>query len=185
MVLKILEYLDFKTLVRCSQLNKRFNAITRDSKLYRSLNLKPYWNYVNDTTLRYLQERCTHLERIDLSWSCDTKISSKVFIHFLCNRGGKLTHLRLNNCNFVDRNVIIEISMNCPHLKGTTEVKYRKSSIIIDWCFFFFFLRVVPSKLHPTHERRVSGPWELEMSRTPRIIQHQCLLDGFDKNNPK
>ena len=131
MVLTILEYLDFKTLVRCSQVNKRFNAITRDFKLYRSLNLKPYWNCVNDTTLRFLQERCTHLKRIDLSWSCGTKISTKVFVDFLRNCSSKLTHLRLNNCSFVDNNVIFEISKNCRHLKGTAIVKYRKLFFII------------------------------------------------------
>ena len=117
--MKILEYLDLKTLVRCSQVDKLFNTITRDFKLYRSLNLKPYWNCVDPTTLLYLQERCTHLKRIDLSWSCCTKISSEVFIDFLRNCGGELTHLRLNNCGFVEDDVIVAISIHCPHLKGT------------------------------------------------------------------
>ena len=125
----ILGYLDLKTLVRCSQLNSRFKRIIRDFKLYRSLNLKPYWDCVNDSTLRYLQERCSRLTRLDLSWSCGTKISSKAVVDFLRNCGGKLTHLRLSNCSFVDNSVIYEISINCPHLKGTAKVKCKKLSL--------------------------------------------------------
>ena len=119
MLLKILGYLDFKSLVRCSQLNNRFNLITRDKKLHRSLNLKPYWNCIDDTTIRYLEERCNGLKRIDLSW-CNN-ISAESFITFLRKCGEGLTHLRLNVCDFVTHKVINAIAKNCPHLKGTTK----------------------------------------------------------------
>ena len=120
-MLEILGYLDFKSLVRCSRLNKRFNVITRDETLYKRLNLKPYWNCIDDTTLRYLEERCGGLERIDLSWSCRTKISSGALISLLRKCGEGLTHLRLNACEFVTSEIINEIAANCLRLKGTTK----------------------------------------------------------------
>ena len=120
-MLEILEYLDFKSLVRCSQVNNRFNLITRDKKLHRSLNLRPYWNCINDTALRCLTERCNGFKRLDLSWCGHTKLSPQTFINFLRKCGEGLTHLRLNSCDFVTREVIEEIAKNCLHLKGTTK----------------------------------------------------------------
>ena len=137
-MLQILGNLDFKSLVRCSQLNKRFNAITRDTKLYTSLNLKPYWNCIDDTTLRFLEERCNGLKRIDLSWTNNTNISSQTFIRFLRKCCGGLTHLRLNACDFVTRDVIKEISKICSHLKGIT--KFVPETFCKTKTFFLRFL---------------------------------------------
>ena len=95
--------------------------ITRDKQLNRSLNLKPYWNYIDDKTFNYLEKRCNGLKRIDLSWCGATKISSQMFVKFLRKCGEGLTHLRLNACDFVRDNVFEVIASKCPHLKGTTK----------------------------------------------------------------
>ena len=121
MLLKIFGYLDLKTLIRCSQLNKRFNALAQDKKFYRSLNLKPYWNYVDDRTLHFLEKRCHRLKRMDLSWCGGPRLYPQTFINFLEKCGEELTHLRLNTCGIATKKVIKAITENCPHLKGTTK----------------------------------------------------------------
>ena len=92
--------------------------ITRNKLLYRSLNLKPYWNCIDDTTLRYLEERCNGLKRIDMSWCGNTRISAGTFISLLRTCGEELTHLRLNHCDFATHDVLEAIGEYCPHLTG-------------------------------------------------------------------
>ncbi|XP_066596983.1 F-box/LRR-repeat protein 4 isoform X2 [Prorops nasuta] len=120
-VLKILKYLDIKSLCRLCRVNKHFNNIAQDALLYTSLNLKPYWHCLNSNALDYLLPRCQYLQRLDLSWCGNYgMIKYDDVTRFISAFGSSLTHLRLNCCQFVNDNVIFEISRTCKNLKGIT-----------------------------------------------------------------
>ncbi|XP_057336309.1 F-box/LRR-repeat protein 4 [Microplitis mediator] len=117
-VLKILKNLDLKSLCRICRVNKYFNVIARDSLLYTSLNLKPYWNCIDTSALNFITPRCKYLQRLDLSWCGNyDSITSHNFIDFINSCGSLLTHLRLNCCRFVNDHVVSEISHVCKNLK--------------------------------------------------------------------
>lgn len=121
MLLKILRYLDLRSLCRCSQVNRRFRCVTQDASLYASLNLKAYWHCVNFVALKALSYRCKYLSHLDLSWcGSDDAITPEDFKYFLSACGSRLTHLRLYCCEFVDDSVVEKISSTCTNLKGTT-----------------------------------------------------------------
>ena len=117
-VLKILKNLDLKSLCRLCRVNRHFNNIARDALLYTSLNLKPYWHCLDTSALNCLALRCHYLQRLDLSWCGNyNMIKYKDFTDFLHTSGTLLTHLRLNCCQFVNDEVIFEISKVCKNLK--------------------------------------------------------------------
>lgn len=111
--------MDLKSLCRLCRVNRHFNNIARDALLYTSLNLKPYWHCLDTSALNCLALRCHYLQRLDLSWCGNyNMIKYKDFIDFLHTSGTLLTHLRLNCCQFVNDEVILEISKVCKNLKG-------------------------------------------------------------------
>nr|XP_012134778.1 PREDICTED: F-box/LRR-repeat protein 4-like [Megachile rotundata] len=117
-VLKILNNLDLKSLCRLCRVNRHFNNIARDALLYTSLNLKPYWYCLDTSALNCLAPRCHYLQQLDFSWCGNYNlIKYQEFIHFLHMSGTLLTHLRLNCCQFVNDEVIFEISKVCKNLK--------------------------------------------------------------------
>ncbi|XP_076163668.1 F box and leucine-rich-repeat gene 4 [Ptiloglossa arizonensis] len=117
-VLKILKYLDLKSLCCLCRVNRHFNNIARDALLYTSLNLKPYWYCLDTSALNCLAPRCQYLQQLDLSWCGNYKmIKYQDFVHFLHSSGTLLTHLRLNCCQFVNDAIILEISKVCKNLK--------------------------------------------------------------------
>lgn len=118
-MLKILKNLDLKSLCRLCRVNKHFNNIARDTLLYTSLNLKPYWHCLDTQTLNNLALRCQYLRQLDLSW-CGNYDMFKYqnVVNFLSTCGSLLTHLRLNSCHFVNDIVISEVSKICKNLKG-------------------------------------------------------------------
>ncbi|KAK6618314.1 hypothetical protein RUM44_002766 [Polyplax serrata] len=67
-ILKILGYLDLVTLRRCAHLNKHFHSLCNDSFLYTHLSLQPYWNKLSNSALLSLASKCSHLQKLDLSW---------------------------------------------------------------------------------------------------------------------
>ncbi|XP_053971884.1 F-box/LRR-repeat protein 4 [Hylaeus volcanicus] len=117
-VLKILKYLDLRSLCSLCTVNRHFNNIARDALLYTSLNLKPYWYCLDTSALNCLAPRCQYLQRLDLSWCGNyNMIKHQDFIYFICTSGSLLTHLRLNCCQFVNDVIILEISKVCKKLK--------------------------------------------------------------------
>ena len=117
-VLKILKNLDLRSLCRLCRVNRHFNNIARDTLLYTTLNLKPYWHCFDTSALNCLAPRCQYLQQLDLSWCGNyNMIKYQDFIQFLRTSGTLLTHLRLNCCQFVNNAVILEISKICANLK--------------------------------------------------------------------
>jgi len=117
--LKILEYLDLKSLYCICNVNKYFNTLARDFTLYKCLNLRPYWYSFDTNALSSLISRCKCLQQLDLSWCGNhNMLTSASLIDFLKECGGTLTHLRLNCCKIVDDSVTLQISSTCKELKG-------------------------------------------------------------------
>ncbi|XP_049860890.1 F-box/LRR-repeat protein 4 isoform X1 [Schistocerca gregaria] len=140
-VLKILGYLDLKSLRKCSLVNKHFYALATDSLLYTELNLKEYWYCVTRQTLNNLALRCQHLQKLDLSWCGGTKtIKSADFVQFISNCGSQLTHIRLHSCKFIDDEALSKIAFTCTRLK---ELGLRNCTSVLDSGF-----RKVPNLKH-------------------------------------
>jgi len=101
-----------------SQVNKRFNNLTRDCQLYTCLNVRCI-RFINPTHMYnifdYFTPRCTYLEQLDLTAS---KFSDSDFEKFLNNCGSRLTHLRLNKCSSVDDTAVLKISKICKNLRS-------------------------------------------------------------------
>ncbi|XP_071644424.1 F-box/LRR-repeat protein 4-like [Temnothorax longispinosus] len=122
-LLIILKNLDLMTLCRMSYVDKRFNNLTRDPKLYTRLNIRciRYWYSildVSDKCMRdifcYFSSRCKYLRQLDLTGSV---FDVKDFVNFLDNCGIRLTHLRLSGCKSVDSRAVLKISKICKNLK--------------------------------------------------------------------
>ncbi|XP_071634618.1 F-box/LRR-repeat protein 4-like isoform X2 [Temnothorax longispinosus] len=115
-VLIIFKNLDIKSLCRTSQVNKRFNILTRDPLLIKCLNLRNLRNtksFCNHNVLFYFTFTCKYLQRLDLK---QTNISVEHFNKFV-NNCGNLTHLRLSGCGFLVDSVLLRISITCKMLK--------------------------------------------------------------------
>ena len=125
-ILKILTYLDLKSLNSVSQVNRYFNGIAHDSLLYTSLNLKPYWPCIDVAVLNNLASKCQYLCKLDLSWCGNyDQISSDNFITFLLTCGSSLTNLRLNCCKFVTDPVVQEVASTCKNIKGSFFLQFQ------------------------------------------------------------
>ncbi|XP_011859698.1 PREDICTED: uncharacterized protein LOC105557139 [Vollenhovia emeryi] len=122
MILKILEYLDLRSLCLMSQTNKRFNRSTRDPLLFQYLNIQDLHMCKKSTDdpvsdlqckiLSSLESRCKNLKQLDLV-SCD--ISSTRFVTFLKTCGSNLRSLRLIFC-LINNDVLREIVETCKNL---------------------------------------------------------------------
>lgn len=96
--------------------------------LYRSLNLKPYWNVVNDSMLASLSRRATNLQKLDLSWcGMFDAITVSQFKEFIRRCGGKLTDLRLNSCQFLNASCMEVVCQVCSVLKELSLRNYPVS----------------------------------------------------------
>lgn len=67
-LLRILSYLDLKSLFRVGQVSRIFYDISSHPLLYAELSLKPYWHLASSTLLCTLALRATMLRKLDLSW---------------------------------------------------------------------------------------------------------------------
>ncbi|XP_071572471.1 F-box/LRR-repeat protein 4-like [Temnothorax nylanderi] len=114
-LLIILKYLDLITLCRLNCVNKRFNILIRDPKLYTRLNIRRVTDkYITHNVFRYFTARCKYLQQLDLTAS---NFDVKNFVKFLDNCGRNLTHLRLGHCSYVNNRVLLKISEICINLK--------------------------------------------------------------------
>ncbi|XP_030382212.1 F-box/LRR-repeat protein 4 [Scaptodrosophila lebanonensis] len=122
-LLKILSYLDLKTLFCVGQVSRTFYDISTHPLLYGELNLKPYWQLANSELLCTLAKRATMLRKLDLSWCGGFgDVSPTEFKKFLTQRGDNLTHLRLNSCKFLNATCIETVGIVCDNL---TELSLR------------------------------------------------------------
>lgn len=111
--------LDLKSLYNCSSVCRKFREISSDPLLYLQINLKVYFTLATSSLLRSLQRRATLIRKLDLS-TCGLfqMIESQDFREFVRSNGGTLTHLRLDNCKFLNNRGLEAICVNCANLKG-------------------------------------------------------------------
>ncbi|XP_077273335.1 F-box/LRR-repeat protein 4-like isoform X2 [Temnothorax americanus] len=122
-ILIILKYLDMRSFCRMSKVNKRLNNLTQDPFLFKCLNLRnlkiKYSEDLSedcyDKILFYFASKCKYLQQLDLTES--SRISVPDFVNFLQSCGECLTHLRLSNCDFVEKLSLLKISEICKNLK--------------------------------------------------------------------
>ncbi|XP_050068711.1 F-box/LRR-repeat protein 4 [Anopheles maculipalpis] len=115
MIFKICSFLDLKSLRSASMVSSTFNNVVRDTRLYRVLNMRPYWMNMDSQLLAWLKGRCTGIRKLDLSW-CGllNSITARDLQSFLQQHGCTLTHLRLNSVAFPDgTNFLLSL---CPNL---------------------------------------------------------------------
>ncbi|XP_065537260.1 F-box/LRR-repeat protein 4 isoform X2 [Lathamus discolor] len=110
-------------------LNKQFSIVTLREwptngyfdKLpyeYIHLSLQPYWARINDTSLEYLQSRCTLIQWLNLSWTGNRgAISVSGFSRFLKVCGSELVRLELSCGHFLNETCLEVITEMCPNLQ--------------------------------------------------------------------
>ena len=67
-VLYIFIFLDFRSLVVCSQVSSLFRNISWDATLYTRVKLRRLFHMVNNHTLKFLYNRADALTHFDVSW---------------------------------------------------------------------------------------------------------------------
>ncbi|XP_011688622.1 PREDICTED: uncharacterized protein LOC105450468 [Wasmannia auropunctata] len=116
-ILEILKNLDMTSLSRMSRVNKRLNMLSRDSLLYKYLNLRnihlTYMHINLCQLLNYFAPRCKNLLQLDLSLCTFSTSKFRKFVKTCCRN---LTHLRLSECYYVDFELRY-ISKICKNLK--------------------------------------------------------------------
>nr|XP_016925543.1 F-box/LRR-repeat protein 4 [Drosophila suzukii] len=116
-LLRILSYLDLKSLFRVGQVSRTFYDISTHPLLYAEISLKPYWHLANSELLCTLARRATMLRKLDLSWcGVFNTVSPTEFKKFLTQRGDNLTHLRLHSCRFLNGSCIENVGIVCDNL---------------------------------------------------------------------
>ncbi|XP_071627042.1 F-box/LRR-repeat protein 4-like isoform X2 [Temnothorax longispinosus] len=125
-LLIILKNLDLMTLLHSlNYVNRHFNDLIRDPRLYTRLNIHCSPSKKNrfylDMARRdmtkifcYFTPRCKYLQQLDLTKSI---FSVENFNNFLDNCGGRLTHLRLGYCRSINNLALLKISEICVNLK--------------------------------------------------------------------
>uniref|UniRef100_G3SVZ0 F-box/LRR-repeat protein 4 n=1 Tax=Loxodonta africana TaxID=9785 RepID=G3SVZ0_LOXAF len=114
----ILNHLTLPDLCRLAQTCKLLNQHCCDPLQYIHLNLQPYWAKLNDTSLEFLQARCTLVQWLNLSWTGNRGfISVSGFSRFLRVCGSELVRLELSCSHFLNETCLEVISEMCPNLQ--------------------------------------------------------------------
>ncbi|XP_054425716.1 F-box/LRR-repeat protein 4 isoform X2 [Pteronotus mesoamericanus] len=114
----ILNHLTLPDLCRLAQTCKLLNQHCYDPLQYIHLNLQPYWAKLNDTSLEFLQTRCTLVQWLNLSWTGNRGfISVAGFSRFLKVCGSELVRLELSCSHFLNETCLEIISEMCPNLQ--------------------------------------------------------------------
>lgn len=114
----ILHHLTLPDLCRLAQTCKLLNQHCCDPLQYIHLNLQPYWAKLNDTSLEFLQARCTLVQWLNLSWTGNRGfISVAGFSRFLKVCGSELVRLELSCSHFLNETCLEIISEVCPNLQ--------------------------------------------------------------------
>nr|XP_045011138.1 F-box/LRR-repeat protein 4 isoform X2 [Jaculus jaculus] len=114
----ILNHLTLPDLCRLAQTCKLLNQHCCDPLQYLHLNLQPYWANLNDTSLEFLQPRCTLVQWLNLSWTGNRGCISVVgFSRFLKACGSELVRLELSCSHFLNETCLEVISEMCPNLQ--------------------------------------------------------------------
>ena len=130
-LLHLLSYLDLTVFALLSRSCKYFWKLCGDPSFYKSLNLKSYWPNVTDATFMALQQRCSMLEELDLSWCGPLgMVTADAFYRFLSQLDGNLKVLRLAACNFLDLDSLSVITEHCRNL-----IELDLQSCFVDNCY--------------------------------------------------
>jgi len=117
-ILYIFKFLDFKSLVRCSQVSSLFRDISYDSTLYNTVQLKQIFDKVNNETFKFLYNRADILTSLDLSWCGNYgRISPAVLSSFLSLKCENLVKLNVSNCHVFNNECLRSVSAFCPRLE--------------------------------------------------------------------
>ena len=112
----ILTYLDLRTLFNLRATCKHFYDICSDEYFFQRLDLQPYWHFVNDDLIELLSSLTNDVKMINFSW---LKLSSKLVLeNFFVNSCQSLITLKLDNCLFVDEEILKIIGINCLNLEN-------------------------------------------------------------------
>ncbi|KAM5256634.1 F-box/LRR-repeat protein 4 isoform 2-T2 [Ctenodactylus gundi] len=114
----ILSHLTLPDLCRLAQTCRLLNQHCCDPLQYIHLNLQPYWAKLSDTSLEFLQARCTLVQWLNLSWTGNRGfISVAGFSRFLKICGSELVRLELSCSHFLNETCLEVISEMCPNLQ--------------------------------------------------------------------
>uniref|UniRef100_A0A8C4JGV6 F-box and leucine rich repeat protein 4 n=1 Tax=Dromaius novaehollandiae TaxID=8790 RepID=A0A8C4JGV6_DRONO len=114
----ILSHLTVPDLCRLAQTCKLLYQHCCDPLQYIHLSLQPYWARINDTSLEYLQSRCTLIQWLNLSWTGNRgAISVSGFSRFLKVCGSELVRLELSCGHFLNETCLEVITELCPNLQ--------------------------------------------------------------------
>ncbi|XP_035176611.1 F-box/LRR-repeat protein 4 isoform X2 [Oxyura jamaicensis] len=114
----ILSHLTVPDLCRLAQTCKLLYQHCCDPLQYIHLSLQPYWARINDTSLEYLQSRCTLIQWLNLSWTGNRgAISVPGFSRFLKVCGSELVRLELSCGHFLNETCLEVITEMCPNLQ--------------------------------------------------------------------
>ncbi|XP_019393331.1 PREDICTED: F-box/LRR-repeat protein 4 [Crocodylus porosus] len=114
----ILSHLTVPDLCRLAQTCKLLYQHCCDPLQYIHLSLQPYWARINDTSLEYLQSRCTLVQWLNLSWTGNRgAISVSGFSRFMKICGFELVRLELACGHFLNETCLEVIAETCVNLQ--------------------------------------------------------------------
>lgn len=114
----IVSHLTLPDLCRLAQSCKLLQQHCCDPLQYIQLSLQPYWARLTDTSLGYLQNRCTLIQRLNLSWIGNRgAVTSTGFCSFVKACGSGLVCLELACCHFLSDSCMEVIAQACPALQ--------------------------------------------------------------------
>lgn len=110
--------MDLKSLFKVTQTCRTLYEVGTDPSLYRELNLRPYWNVINDRVLSTLTQRATQLRKLDTSWcGLFNAVSPMKFKELIRSCGANLRDLRLNSCQFINVTCLEVVGQYCHNLR--------------------------------------------------------------------
>ncbi|KAG5856911.1 hypothetical protein ANANG_G00012940 [Anguilla anguilla] len=114
----IVSHLTLPDLCRLAQSCKLLQQHCCDPLQYIQLSLQPYWARLTDTSLGYLQNRCTLIQRLNLSWTGNRgAVTAAGFCSFVKACGMGLVCLELACCHFLTEGCMEVIAQTCPALQ--------------------------------------------------------------------
>ncbi|XP_048882454.1 F-box/LRR-repeat protein 4 isoform X2 [Brienomyrus brachyistius] len=114
----IVSHLTLPDLCRLAQTCKLLRQHCCDPLQYVQLSLQPYWAWLSDASLGYLQRCCTMVQRLNLSWTGNRgALTVTGFCSFIKACGQGLVCLELSCCHFLTEACLEVISQTCTGLQ--------------------------------------------------------------------
>ncbi|KAK3589577.1 hypothetical protein CHS0354_043031 [Potamilus streckersoni] len=113
----ILSNMDLPGLCSMAQTCRLLRRHCCDSLQYIELNLQPHWTQVTDAVMYSLLKRCSHLQRLNLSWCKNPQLTINGVDAFMQFCGRELTCLYISTCKFVNNDCLMSVAQYCPNLR--------------------------------------------------------------------